>query len=100
MITLIVPRIVKDATSRIEIKLKSFDHILLIALDKVHIFFGLKPMYNLLMPNEGKKNIQVSNFSYCLCECCRIHKMPCTLICKPKATACIKYRKYISQMKP
>jgi len=78
-------------------------------MDETGLFFCLLPRYNLLMPDEdistsrGKKK---SKYWVSLIVCANIvgtHKIPCTLIGKHKAPACIKDRQwpvpYFSQAK-
>jgi hypothetical protein len=78
-------------------------------MDETSLFFRLLPKYNLLMPYEdilttrGKKK---SKDWVSLIVCANVvgtHKIPCALIGKPKAPACIRDRKwpvpYFSQVK-
>jgi hypothetical protein len=78
-------------------------------MDETGLFFCLLPKYNLLMSDEdisttrGKKK---SKDRVSLIVCTNVvgtHKIPCTLIGKPKAPTCIKDRQwpvpYFSQAK-
>jgi hypothetical protein len=78
-------------------------------MDETNLFFRLLPRYSLLMPDEdistsrGKKKCK-DRVSLIMCaNVVGIHKIPCTLIGKPKALACIKDRQwpvpYFSQVK-
>jgi hypothetical protein len=78
-------------------------------MDKTGLFFRLPPRYNLLMPNEdisttrGKKKSK-DRVSLIVCaNAVGTHKIPCALIGKPKAPACIKDRQwhvpYFNQVK-
>ena len=78
-------------------------------MDKTGLFFRLLPRYTLLLPCEdisstrGKKKAK-ERVSLVVCtNATRTHKIPCTLIGKPKVPACIKNREwpvtYISQNK-
>jgi hypothetical protein len=69
-------------------------------MDETGLFFHLLPRYNLLMPDEdisttrGKKKSK-DQVSLIVCaNAMRTHKIPCTLINKPKALACIKDRQW------
>jgi hypothetical protein len=69
-------------------------------MDETGLFFRLLPRYNLLMPDEdisttrGKKKSK-DRVSLIMCaNIVEIHKIPCTLISKPKALACIKDRQW------
>ena len=78
-------------------------------MDETGLFFRLLPRYTLLMPYvdvssvRGEKKVK-DRLSLVVCaNCTGTHKVPCTLIGKPKSPACIKNRewplKYISQEK-
>jgi len=78
-------------------------------MDETNLFFRLLLRYNLLMPNEdisttrGKKKSK-DRVSLIVCaNAVGTHKIPCALIGKPKAPACIKDRQwhvpYFSQVK-
>jgi len=78
-------------------------------MDEIGLFFHLLPRYNLLMPDEdisttrGKKKSK-DRVSLIVCaNTVGTHKIPCALISKPKAPACIKDRQwpvpYFSQAK-
>jgi hypothetical protein len=78
-------------------------------MDETGLFFHLLPRYSLLMPDEdisttrGKKKSK-DRVSLIVCaNTVGTHKIPCTLIGKPKAPACIKDRQwpvpYFSQAK-
>jgi hypothetical protein len=78
-------------------------------MDKTNLFFCLLPRHNLLMPNKdisttrGKKKSK-DRVSLIVCaNAMGIHKIPCTLMDKLKALACIKDRQwpipYFSQAK-
>jgi len=78
-------------------------------MDDTSLFFHLLPRYSLLMPDEnisttrGKKKSK-GRVSLIVCtNAVGIHKIPCALIGKPKAPACIKDRQwpipYFSQAK-
>jgi hypothetical protein len=65
-------------------------------MDETGLFFRLLPRYSLLMPNEdisttrGKKKSK-DRVSLIMCtNAVGSHKIPCALIGKPKALACIK----------
>jgi len=65
-------------------------------MDKTGLFFHLLPRYNLLMPDEdisttrGKKKSK-DRVSLIVCaNAMGTHKIPCALIVKPTAPACIK----------
>jgi hypothetical protein len=69
-------------------------------MDETDLFFCLLPRYSLLMPDEdisttrGKKK---SKDRVSLIVCANVvgtHKIPCALIGKPKAPACIKDRQW------
>jgi hypothetical protein len=69
-------------------------------MDKTGLFFHLLPRYNLLMPDEdisttrGKKKSK-DRVSLIVCTIgVGIHKIPCALIGKLKAPACIKDRQW------
>ncbi len=69
-------------------------------IDKTGLFFCLLPRYSLLMPYEdistsrGKKKSK-DRVSLIVCaNAVGTHKIPCTLINKPKAHACIKDRQW------
>jgi len=65
-------------------------------MDETSLFFRLLPRYNLLMPNEnisttrGKKKSKDRVSLIACTNAVGIHKIPCALINKPKALACIK----------
>ena len=78
-------------------------------MDETGLFFRLLPRYTLLMPFEdlsttrGKKKAK-ERLSLVVCaNATGTHKVPCTMIGKPKSPACIKQRqwpiKYFSQGK-
>jgi hypothetical protein len=65
-------------------------------MDETSLFFHLLPRYSLLMPDEdisttkGKKKSK-DQVSFIVCaNAVGTHKIPCALISKPKALACIK----------
>jgi len=69
-------------------------------MDETGLFFHLLPRYSLLMPNEdisttrGKKKSK-DRVSLIVCaNAVGSHKIPCALIGKPKAPACIKHRRW------
>jgi len=69
-------------------------------MDETDLFFHLLPRYSLLMPNEdisttrGKKKSK-DRVSLIVCaNAVGSHKIPCALIGKPKAPACIKHRRW------
>jgi hypothetical protein len=69
-------------------------------MDETGLFFRLLPRYSLLMPNEdisttrGKKKSK-DRVSLIVCaNAVGSHKIPCALIGKPKALACIKDRRW------
>jgi hypothetical protein len=78
-------------------------------MDEIGLFFRLLPRYSLLMPDENIATIRGKKKSkdwVSLIVCANAvgtHKIPCTLIGKPKALACIKDRQwpvpYFSQAK-
>jgi hypothetical protein len=65
-------------------------------MDEIGLFFRLLPRYSLLMPDEdilttrGKKKSKDRVFIIVCANIVGSHKIPCALICKPKAPACIK----------
>jgi hypothetical protein len=67
-------------------------------MDETGLFFRLLPKYNLLMPDEdisttrGKKKSKYHVFLIVCANAVGSHKIPCALIGKPKAPACIKDR--------
>jgi hypothetical protein len=70
-------------------------------MDETGLFFHLLPRYNLLMPDEdisttrGKKKSK-DRVSLIVCtNTVGTHKIPCALISKPKAPACIKDRQWL-----
>ena len=78
-------------------------------MDETGLFFRMLPRYTLLLPCEdisstrGKKKAK-ERVSLVVCtNATGTHKIPCTLIGKPKVPACIKNREwpvtYISQNK-
>jgi hypothetical protein len=78
-------------------------------MDETSLFFRPLPRYSLLMPDEdistsrGKKKSK-DRVSLIVCaNAMGTHKIPCTLIGKPKAPTCIKDRQwpipYFSQAK-
>jgi hypothetical protein len=78
-------------------------------MDETGLFFRLLPRYSLLMPEEdlsttrGKKKSK-DRLSLIVCaNATGSHKIPCTLIGKPKEPACIKDRQwpipYVNQAK-
>ncbi len=78
-------------------------------MDETGLFFRLLPRYSLLMPDEdisttrGKKKSK-DQVSLIMCaNAMGTHKIPCRLISKPEAPACIKDRQwhvpYFSQAK-
>jgi hypothetical protein len=78
-------------------------------MDETGLFFRLLPKYSLLMPDEdisttrGKKKSKDWVFLIVCANAIGTHKIPCTLIGKPKAPACIKDHQwpvpYFSQVK-
>ena len=79
-----------------------YDHENVYNMDETGLFFCLLPRYNLLMPDEdisssiGKK--KKSKDWVCLIVCANTtgtHKIPCALIGKPKAPACIKDHQWL-----
>jgi hypothetical protein len=78
-------------------------------MDKTDLFFHLLLIYNLLMPYEdisttkGKKKSKDWVSLIVCANAVGIHKIPCALISKPKALACIKdcqwHVPYFSQAK-
>jgi hypothetical protein len=69
-------------------------------MDETGLFFRLLPRYSLLMVDEdisttkGKKKSK-DRVSLIVCaNAVRSHKIPCALISKPKAPACIKDRQW------
>jgi hypothetical protein len=78
-------------------------------MDETDLFFCLLPRYNLLMSHEdisttrGKKKSKDRVFLIVCANAVGTHKIPCTLIYKPKAPACSKDRQwpipYFSQAK-
>jgi transposase-like protein len=69
-------------------------------MDETGLFFCLLPRYSLLMPDEdisttrGKKKSK-DRVSFIVCaNAVGSHKIPCALIGKPKAPACIKDRQW------
>ncbi len=70
-------------------------------MDETDLFFRLQPRYNLPMPDEdisttrGKKKSK-DRVSLIVCaNAVGTHKIPCTLIDKLKAPACIKDRQWL-----
>jgi hypothetical protein len=67
-------------------------------MDKTGLFFRLLPRYNFLMLDDdisttrGKKKSKDRVFLIVCANVVGTHKIPCTLISKPKAPACIKDR--------
>ncbi len=78
-------------------------------MDETDLFFCLLPRYSLLMPDEDISTIRGKKKSkdrVSLIVCTNVvgtHKIPCTLISKPKTLVCIKDRQwpvpYFSQAK-
>jgi len=77
-----------------------YDHENVYNVDETSLFFHLLPKYSLLMPDEdisitrGKKKSK-DQVSLIVCaNAVGSHKIPCALISKPKAPACIKDRQW------
>jgi hypothetical protein len=70
-------------------------------MDETGLFFCLLPRYNLLMPDEDisttrRKKKSKDQVSLIVCaNAVGTHKIPCALIGKPEAPACIKDRQWL-----